>query len=85
MDSIQLEEIRENSFLVRVNASIVGAVWKAPSPYRDWYFGRVTIDGQHDNEFYNLEGYGIENSKQMAVMQCANMKPNIAMCRFPKK
>ena len=63
-----IREIGANSFLVLEAGIIIGAVWKAPSPFNDWYWGKVKVT----RHTYDLVACGVEDNKEMAAKACRN-------------
>lgn len=54
------------SFLVLDGTRILGAVWKAPAPFHDWYWGRVKVNA----DTYDMMACGVKDSKADAVNAC---------------
>jgi hypothetical protein len=65
-ERFSIRQIGDNAFVVLDEKIIIAAVWKAPAPFHDWYWGRVAINV----DTYDLTGFGVEDTKADAVNAC---------------
>lgn len=59
-------------------ATLYGAVWKAPQPYNDWYWGIVE---KQVGEMYHLAAWGSEKTSELARKKVITEKPQLNINR----
>lgn len=66
---ISQRQLAAQAFEISRDGEVMGAVWKAPHPFNDWYYGRIVLGGESDGTtlLMTLEGCGTGKTQEQAV------------------